>query len=167
MKGTDKFLVGIVAGVLFIVMAAVVVVVRRPPPSYKEENTAGGTAHNYLLALQQQDYGRAYTYISSSLQGSPSSVDTFIEQVRGNKYAFPSDDNSVTLEIDSSRPIAGSVDRMQVSVRRTTFSRGGLFGPSQYSSLFDMELQRESGVWKIRASDRYFLSCWTQAAGCK
>ncbi len=69
MKGTDKFLVGIVAGVLFIVIAAVVVVVRRPPPSYKEENTAEGTAHNYLLALQQQDYSRAYTYISFSLQG--------------------------------------------------------------------------------------------------
>ncbi len=167
MKGADKLLAAIIIGVLLTVVAAVVIVVRRPPPSYREDNTAENIVHNYLLALEQQDYVRAYGYISPSLDSYPSSVDRFIEQVRGNKYAFPLDDDSITLEIDSSRNIGASDDLMQVSVRQTTFSRGGLFGSSQYSSLYDVQVKRENGAWKIRRSDRYFLSCWTQAAGCK
>lgn len=167
MKGTDKLLVAIIVGVLVTVVAAVIVVVRRPPPTYREENTAEDTVHNYLLALEQQDYARAYGYISPSLKGYPASIDRFIEQVHGNNYMFPLSDDSTTLEIESSRNIGASDDLMQVSVRRTTFSKGGLFGSSQYSSLDDVQVQRENGAWKIRQADRYFLSCWTQATGCK
>ncbi len=167
MKGTDKLLVAIIVGVLVTVVAAVIVVVRRPPPSYREENTAEDTVHNYLLALEWQDYARAYSYISPSLKGYPFSVDRFTEQVRSNEYQFPFDDDSITVEVESSRTIAASDNLVQVSVRQTTFSRGGLFGSNQYSSLYDVQVQRESGKWKIGKSDRYFLSCWTQAAGCK
>ncbi len=166
MKGTDKLLVAIIIGVLLAVVAAVVVVVRHPPPSYRAENTAEDTVHNYLLALERQDYDRAYGHISPSLKGYPSSVDRFIEQVGSNTYQFPLSDDSSTLEIESSRPLGGD-DLMLVTVRRTTFAKGTFFGSEQYYVQFDMQVQRESGAWKIRKSNRYFLSCWTEAAGCK
>ena len=110
MKGTDKFLAAIVLGVLLLVIVSVVLVITRPPPSYKEENSAENVAYNYLLALQEHNYVRAYGYLSPSLSGYPPSVERFISNLRNAPFpadeGFPPEDGAVSLEIASSR--AGS-----------------------------------------------------------
>lgn len=171
MKGTDKFLAAIVLGVLLLVIVSVVLVITRPPPSYKEDNSAENVAYNYLLALQEHNYVRAYGYLSPSLSGYPPSVERFISNLRNAPFpadeGFPPEDGSVSLEIASSRAAVSNIESVEVRVRSTQFMGGGLFGPSQHSSLFLMDLQRENGTWKIVRSDRYFVPCWTRAAGCQ
>ncbi len=166
MKTTDRFLVGIVLGVVLLVVVSIFLVLTRTPPSYKADDSAENVAYNYLLALQQGNYARAYGYLSPSLSGYPSSLDRFTASLRTNGYNLPPGDNSVSLEIAGSRVVVSSLETVEVSVRRTQFSGGGLFGPGQYSSLFSMQLQKENGAWKIIWSDAFFMNCWARAAGC-
>jgi len=77
MKNTDKFLVGIVVGVVVLVATAFAVALLRPKPTYQLEDTPKGVAHNYLLALQQEDYKRAYGYLSPTIEGYPTSAEAF------------------------------------------------------------------------------------------
>jgi hypothetical protein len=165
MKDTDKFLIGIVVGVLLLVGVALALVWLHPKPTYRAEDTPEGVAYNYLLALQEKDYTRAYGYLLPTLKGYPASVDVFTANIRSNKWSFALDDNSVTLAIQSVRLI--SADKADVSVKETHFYEGGFLFGYQYASTFQMELQRQDGAWKIVASDRYFASCWNQKDGCK
>ncbi|HOF89582.1 MAG TPA: hypothetical protein PLZ36_15990, partial [Armatimonadota bacterium] len=69
MHTSDKWLIGIVIGAALLVCAAVAVTVLRPKPAYRADDTPAGVTHNYLLALKQRDYARAYGYLSPTLSG--------------------------------------------------------------------------------------------------
>ncbi len=167
MKSVDKYLVLIVSALVLLVVIAFASVLRRPPPSFRPETTAAGVAHNYLLALQQKDYIRAYACLSPSLKGYPKSVEQFVGDIRAHPYDFPLDDESVTLEVQASSPIGLGTAAEQVSVQETHFYPGGIFGSGQSSSVFRIDLQPEGGTWKILTSGQYFTRCWAEAAGCK
>ena len=78
MKGVDRFLLAIVAGIIVIAVAAVVVVVSRGGDvTYRPDDTPDGAAFNYLLALQRGDHERAYGYVSPSIKNYPTSVGAF------------------------------------------------------------------------------------------
>lgn len=164
MKNIDKFLLGIIAGIILLVGVAFAVAFWRPKPTYQPEDTPEGVAHNYLFALQQEDYERAYKYLSPGLESYPASVDKFTKDL--DEYSWQMQDlknQSVTLAVDSTR-LAG--DRATVSIRETHFHRGDLFDSNQYTNTFDMTLQRENGEWKIIKSDTYWASCWDDSRGC-
>ena len=63
----DRFLL-IILGVIgvLIVVAIVFFFVRRNNPTYKPNDTPEGVVHNYLLALNQENYEKAYSYIATS-----------------------------------------------------------------------------------------------------
>lgn len=165
MKGTDKFLIGIVAGIVLLVGAVLVVVLLRPSqPSYHPDDTPEGVAHNYLLALQLEEYERAYGYLSSTLRGYPDDLEAFERDVEKYRWSFGSYDNDVSLAVEST-DVSGNTAK--VVVRKTTFRRGGLFDSGQYSNTFDMTLRREGGTWKVSRSDSYWASCWDWEDGCK
>jgi hypothetical protein len=164
MKGTDKFLIGIVTGVVILVGAALAIALLRPnQPSYQPDDTPEGVAHNYLLALQLEEYERAYSYLSPTLPGYSNDVEAFERDVDSNRWSFGSYDN-VSPAVES---VDVSGDRAKVVVRKATFYRGGLFDSGQYTSTFDMTLHREKGVWKITDADSYWASCWNWEDGCK
>ncbi len=61
----DRFLTGILIGMAVLVVAAVALFfVRREAQTYGPETDPAGVARNYVLALQKQDYERAYTYLA-------------------------------------------------------------------------------------------------------
>jgi hypothetical protein len=164
MKRTDKFLIGIVVGIILLVVVAFVVAFWRPKPAYQAENTPEGVAHNYLFALQEEKYDRAYSYLSPSLEGYPTSTDKFINDL--DEYSWQVrdlKDQAVTLAVDSTRI---TDDRTMVSIRETRFYRGDLFDSSQYTNTFDVTLKQENGTWKIIKSDSYWASCWNDTKGC-
>lgn len=164
MKNTDKFLIGIIVGAVLLVGIAFTVAFMRPKPAYQPEDTPEGVAHNYLFALQQGDYHRAYGYLSPSLTGYPASADKFATDL--DKYAWQINNlrqESVALTVESARL---SNDRAEVSVKETRFYQGGLFESNEYSTTFRMTLHREEGAWKITASDSYWADCWDTKAGC-
>jgi hypothetical protein len=158
MKNTDKLLIGIVAGVTILIGLAFVVALTRPKPAYQADDTPEGAAHNYLLALRQGDYKRAYAYLSPDMKHYPRTLDAFISDVQDNSYLFSLDDDSVTLEVVSSRV---GTDFATVDVRETTFYQGDLFSSGDSTSTFSMKLRRSAqGAWKIIDSDSYWAYCW-------
>ncbi len=163
MKSTDKFLIGIVAGIVLLIIVAFVVTLARPEPTYQAEDTPEGVAHNYLLALQQEDYERAYGYLSPTLEGYPVSAEEFARDVRDHSWSFRLDED-ITLAVESSRVIG---NRAVVDVRESRFYDGDLFDSSQSTTVFEMELQLEDGEWKIVHSNCYFAWCWMSDEGCR
>lgn len=166
MKGTDRFLIGIVAGVVLLVGVVIgVALLRSHEVSYQPEDTPEGVAHNYLLALQWEDYERAYGYLSPTLPGYPASAREFTDDVEDNAWSFGRYDDDVSLAVEA---VKVTDDRAEVSVRRTSFYSGGVFDSGQYSTTFDMTLHREGGEWKVVESDRYWYRCWSRptSTGC-
>jgi hypothetical protein len=165
MKGTDRFLIGIVAGVVVLVGVVLALALLRPnQPGYQPDDTPEGVAHNYLLALQLDEYERAYGYLSPTLPGYPADAETFERDVQDNRWSFGYYDDDVSLAIEA---VNVTGDRAKIVVRKTEFYRGGLFDSGQHSTTFDMILRREEGAWKVADSDRYWAGCWESAEGCK
>jgi hypothetical protein len=165
MRGTDKFLVAIVAGVVLLAGAVLALTLLRPrQPSFQPEDTPEGIAYNYLVALELEDYGRAYGYLSPTLSGYPDDAETFERNVEDYRWSFDYRDDDVSLAVES---VNVSGDKAKIVVGRTRFYRGGLFDSGQYSTTFAMTLRREEGGWKIIASDRYWAGCWESSEGCK
>lgn len=161
MKSTDKLLVAIVAGIILLVVAAFAVTLTRPEPTYRAEDTPEGVAHNYLLALQKKDLARAYTYLSPTLEGYPDSAETFAAEVQDSSWRFRVDVDT-TLAVESAQITGGHA---VVDVRETRFYGGDLFDSNQDIDIFEIELQFESGEWKIVDADYYFSPCWVDSEG--
>ncbi len=61
----DRFLTGILIGIgVLIVLALVVFFIRQPSASYVLEDTPEGMVHNYVLAVLNKDYQKAYGYLA-------------------------------------------------------------------------------------------------------
>jgi hypothetical protein len=160
-KSTDKFLIGIVVGIVLLVVAAFVVTLTRPEPTYRAEDTPEGVAHNYLLALQKGDYQRAYGYLSPTLKGYPVSAERFAEDVEDSSWLFRLDTDT-TLAVESAR-VTGN--RAVVKVRESRFHGSRLFDSDQSTTIFEIKLQLEEGGWKIGDADYYFAWRWRHNEG--
>jgi len=164
MKGTDKFLIGIVVGIVVIVIAAFALALGQPKLTFREDSMPDGVAYNYLLAIQQRDFVRAYNYLSPTMPSYPASADAFESQVYRDRYSFRLDE-SLTLDISAVRMYTETAD---VTMRETSFAPGGFLMGSSRSSTFMMRVARDkAGVWKISHSDRFWRYCWDSASGCK
>ena len=166
MSGNNKFLWSIVLGVLLLVGVTVALILQRPAPAYQSDEQPGGVAHNYLLALQQQEFERAYGYLSPTLEGHPRSVDRFSADILDRPWDFKlSNNTSVSLAIDSVQVIG---EEAVISVRQTTFYQEGLLSSNQYTTTFTMRLRfmKAYEAWKLIDSESYWLNCWQEAEGC-
>lgn len=162
MKTTDKVLIGIVAGIILLIILALVMTLSKPAPEYQVDNTPEGVAHNYLLALQKEEYERAYSYLSPKLSGYPPTLDRFTIQVSRNSWSFRLTEG-VTLSVESAK-ITGNT--AIVTVHESRFREGDLFDSGQTSNTFNMNLRFENGEWKIYGSPYYFVWCWGYEKGC-
>lgn len=164
MKGTDKFLVGIVVGIVVIVIAAFTLALAQTKPTYRDDSLPDGVAFNYLLAIQQRDFARAYAYLAPTMPSYPASPDAFESQVYRDRYSFRLDE-SLTLDIGAVRVYTETAD---VTMRETSFAPGGFLMGSSRSSTFLMRLARDkTGAWRISHSDRFWRYCWDLTSGCK
>ena len=166
MKKTDKFLIGIVVGIVLLIAVAFAVALNKPEATYKAEDTPEGIAFNYLFALQQRDYERAYGYLSPKIIGYPKNVEAFEDDIRDYSWSFRDlEDGSLSLEIIS---VDISGQRAVVKIQSTNFYENGLFDSGQYTNTFDVILrQDQDGKWKITEADNYWLWCWDNLGGCK
>ncbi len=163
MKQTDKFLVGIVAAIVVVVVAAFALALMQPQPTYVAGDTPEATAYNYLFALQQKDYIRAYGYLSSKLKAQPDSPEAMAADLARERSVFEPDVGSAAWEAGSAQNSGGLA---VVTIRELRSATGGIFSGGQYRRTFEMRLQQEAGAWKIVGSDSYWASCWDKTAGC-
>ncbi|NJO83416.1 MAG: hypothetical protein HC828_11740 [Blastochloris sp.] len=96
------------------------------------------------------------------MPGYPTTVDQFAVDIERYNWQFSRD--SATLTISDER-VTGN--RAVVTLNETRFYEGGLFGSNQYTTSFDVTLQREGEAWKIVRADSYWASCWTVDAPCQ
>ena len=168
MKSTDKFLIGIVVGIVLLVVVAFGIAFTRPEPTYQPEDKPEGVVNNYLLALQQEEHDRAFSYLSPDLHGYPKTVEAFIEDIRDHSYSFRlSDEETVSLDVISA-DVRGAT--ANVTVQETRFYQGGLFDSGEYKDTFELKLKQDtsSQEWKIIGGGySYWAPCWEEWAGCK
>ena len=162
-KSVDKFLLAIVIGAILLVIIVFIITLTKPKPDYLPENTPEGVAHNYLFALEKGDYIRAYSYLSPNIKGYPDDSDEFIKSIGDSSFQFNLD-RVTSLQFE---PVFSGEECAFITIKETTFSEGGIFGSSEYTRSFEMNLDLENGEWKITESDRYFAWCWHQEDGCR
>jgi hypothetical protein len=138
----DKFLIAIVIGIILLVVIAIILVLARGQgENYMADDTPAGVAHNYFLAIQREEFGKAYGYLSDDLKSKPD-LDEFIQTVDANYYG-----SEPSLQLGKSS-IDG--DRARVEVSITTYSGGGPFDSGRYTNPDTAYLRRnENGDWKL------------------
>ena len=165
-KATDRFLLGIVLGIVILVAVAFGVAFLRPEPVYRAEDTPEGVVHNYLLAFQREELERAYGYLSPDIPGYPPSAEDFIAFVRDNPWEFRLGEAAGAREVEvvSARESAGQVI---VIVQETTFYQGGLFNSNLNTNTFEVRVARAaSGSWRIVEAGGYWYWCWSDPSAC-
>lgn len=100
----DRFLTGILLGIaVLILLALAVFFIRRDDLVYVDEATPQGVVQNYIVALQKQDYEKAYTYLAD-LENKPT-YQQFRESFFNN-YVSPTGVGVEILQTETSDDLA-------------------------------------------------------------
>lgn len=161
MKSTDKFLIWLVVGVLALVAAALVLLLAAPEPAYQPDDDPGNVVHNYILAIHQEDFARAYSYLYPGLLSYPEDVFDFERDL--GVYTWYSRETS-SIAIDE---VSLSEARARVQVSALPLGSGELFNVGQSPQAFYFELISTNKGWKVTSGDRYFAYCWDTVDGCR
>lgn len=141
----DRFLTGILIGIgVLVVVALGVFFVRQDAQTYLPEDTPEGVVHNYVLALINGDYEKAYGYLAD-LKYKPTYEEFRRPFLQG--YINPQND---AVDIGGSH-ING--DEASVEVAQI-YSGGDPFSPP-YRSEQRAILVRQNGAWKISSLPIY------------
>ena len=160
MRGTDKYLMVFAGGIVALIIVALVVATMQPDRTYVDDDGPESVVHNYLIALEEGDYERAYTYLSPDLEGYPPNVRAFITDIHNNQWQFPTEENPTALTLLSVDEGDGWAD---ATVRMTVNYGGGLFGLNRNSDEFHLQLEQHDQDWKIAGGERLFVYCWSDA----
>jgi hypothetical protein len=154
---SDRFLLGIVAGVAVLVVVAFVLALRQPAPTYRTDAAPDAVVTNYLLAIQNGDYARAYGYLSPSVPGYPATVERFVDDIASQGG---SGTNGGTFRVDAPS-LTGS--RAVVPVNMSEYTQGGPFGSDTATYRFTVRLSDDDGTWRLIGVDgdyRFWHECW-------
>jgi Tfp pilus assembly protein PilW len=151
----DRFLIGILIGIgVLIALALVVFFTRQNKQTYVSEDTPEGVVHNYVLALLNKDYPKAYGYLAD-LANKPT-YDNF-------RHAFATgqlNPSNTGVKIGTAT-ITGNDASLEVDMVSTS---SGPFD-SGYTNTGSAQLVKQNGIWKISSMPTYDLwdFSWYQA----
>lgn len=143
----DRFLTGILIGIgVLVVVALGVFFTRQDTQTYVSEDLPEGVVHNYVLAVLNKDYEKAYGYLAD-IENKP----TFNEFRRAFLNREVNPDNS-GMEIGESEIIkdVATVEIWRVYSPNDPFSTG-------YRSQDSAELLMQNGAWKLTSMPTYYL----------
>jgi hypothetical protein len=143
----DRFLTGILIGIGVLVLAAVAIfVTRRDQAAYVVESTPDAVVHNYVLALLNKDYPKAYGYLAA-LDHKPT-LDEFRQSFAIGR--LNPGDSGVKI---GSAEVTGDNAAVEVSM---VYTPGDPFSSSS-SSVGSAQLVLQNGAWKISSMPAYNL----------
>ena len=135
----DRFLMGILIFIGVLVAAALALFfIRNDSQSYGAEDTPEGVIRNYALALQNQDYPRAYGYLADK-DGKPT-YDAFHRVFLNGQF-----NPSTALQVGSVQYINSNEASVSVTV---LYAGSGPFSGSS-SSTDTASLVQQGGAWKL------------------
>jgi len=140
----DRFLIGILVGIGALIAAALVVFFMREGDgqTYLQENTPDGIVHNYVLALQQSDFQKAYGYLADE-EGKPGF--SKFRSYFATEYNGPGDFGFQITGWDEGVDNTAWVDVMSVQISPGPFS-----GVNRNNSVAQL-VKNENGDWKIES----------------
>ena len=137
----DRFLTGILIGIgVLIVVALALFFLRREPRAYIADTTPDGVVHNYVLALLNKDYQKAYDYLAD-LDGKPS-YDEFRRAVFNGAISV----QDAGIEVGSA-----DVNGDEATVKLTMYYSSNDPFSGGYQSSDVALLVKQKGAWKIRS----------------
>jgi hypothetical protein len=143
----DRFLTGILIGIVVLVVAALAVFfARKDSQTYISEDTPEGVVHNYVVAVLNKDYEKAYSYLAD-LDHKPA-----YEEFRRAFLNGEVNPGNAAVDIGGSQ-IMGDVATVDLEL---------VYGPSdpfstEYRNPFMANLVRQNGAWKLTLMPQYNL----------
>ena len=145
----DRFLLGILIFIGVLVIAALALFfIRQDAQVYVSDSSPDGVIRNYVLALQKQDYQRAYGYLAEK-ENKPT-YDTF-------RHAFLTNQLNISnnaLQVGSVQYLGGDEATVSISV---LYDGGGPFSQN-WGSDDTASLLQQDGAWKINYMPYPFFS---------
>lgn len=148
----DRFLTGILVGIaVLVVIALAVFFMRKDTQSYISEDTPEGVVHNYVLAVLNKDYQKAYSYLAD-LENKPT-----YEQFRDSFLTGMINPNNSAVDVGKSETNGdtASVEVAMIYSQSDPFSTG-------YRDVQRAILVKQSGGWKLSSMPYYYFwdSTW-------
>ena len=143
----DRFLTGILVGiVVLVVIALAVFFLRQGSQSYISEDLPEGVVHNYVLAVLNDDYEKAYGYLAD-LDNKPT-----YEQFRDAFLTGVVNPNNSAVDIGTSEVTddTASVEVALIYNPSDPFSTG-------YRDVQRAVLVRQNGGWKLSSMPGYYF----------
>ncbi len=143
----DRFLTGILVGIaVLVVVALAVFFIRKDSQSYVSENTPEGVVHNYVLAVLNGDYKKAYGYVAD-LENKPT-----YEQFRDAFIKGTVNPNNSAVDIGKS-DVNNDTASVEVAL---------IYNPSDPFSTGSRDVQRailvkQNGAWKLSSMPGYYF----------
>lgn len=151
----DRFLTAIFAGIVVLVLVSLVLFfARRQQVTYGDDSTPAGALQNYLIALSQRDYARAYAYVAET-EGKPSLFD-----YQQSFMSYQADAIANTMIEVGKTTISPGEQSAGVEVTLISSSRG-LFSDTTRDHQM-VKLVRENGAWKISDAPYPYWSYFTK-----
>ena len=142
----DRFLTGILIGIaVLVVVALAVFFIRKDTQTYVSEDTPEGTVHNYVVAVLNKEYEKAYGYLAD-LDNKPT-----YEQFRDAFLKGMVNPNGAAVDIGGSE-ITGDTASVEVTMINNPsdpFSTG-------YRDFQRAVLLKQNGAWKLSSMPYYF-----------
>jgi len=141
----DRFLTGILVGIgLLVVVALAVFFTRKDSQTYIADDTPEGVVHNYVLAVLNKDYEKAYGYLAD-LKYKP----TYEEFRRAFLNGEVNPDNQA-VDIGESE-VFGDTATVEIALIYNSsdpFSTG-------YRNMMKADLVDQDGAWKLTLMPQY------------
>lgn len=144
----DRFLLGILVGIGILILAALAVFfMRHREASYVSEAAPDGVVHNYVLAVLNKDYAKAYGYLAD-LKGKPDLSE--FRQAFAVGRLMPGNSDGITVGKSEVNGEDASVEVDMMSSPGDPFSTG-------YNNVGVAHLILQNGAWKISSMPAYNL----------
>ncbi len=141
----DRFLIGILIGIGVLIVAALAVFFTgQDQAAYVSDNTPDGVVHNYVLAVLNKDYNKAYGYLAD-LPNKPT-YDSFRQAFAvGRLNPGISGIKVGTADITGDN---ASVDVMMLNTSGDPFNSG-------VNDMGQAQLLMQNGAWKLSSLPAY------------
>jgi len=141
----DRFLTGILIGIgVLIVVALAVFFTRTDTQTYVSEDVPEGVVHNYVLAVLNKDYEKAYSYLAD-LENKPT-IDEF-RRAFLNGEVNPQD-QAVDIGESETFGDTATVELALIYNSSDPFSTG-------YRNTQTAQLLKQNGTWKLTFMPEY------------